>query len=130
MGYLHFIWNAWMLCIIFLFEFMVKISYWILNFLFCKYLWIPVNIKKICSYPHNGYLHRYRYGYEADIYPTVKVRGNFYLYPTRPIDIHVYGIRDYIKSSHWHPCLWYTRLYKGHVYGLKFPYKSYGWDHT
>ena len=29
----------------------------------------------------------YGYGYEANIYPTVKVRGSYYSYPTHPVDI-------------------------------------------
>jgi len=46
-----------------------------------------VDIKKICGYPHNRYLHGYGYGYEENIYPTGRVRGSYYLYPTHPVDI-------------------------------------------
>jgi len=40
-------------------------------FIFFKYLWVLVDIKKLCRYPHNGYLH----GYGADIYPADRVQG-------------------------------------------------------
>ena len=46
-----------------------------------------MNIKKICGYSHNGYLHEYGYKYEIDIYPIGRVWGSYYLYSTRPIDI-------------------------------------------
>ena len=30
---------------------------------------------------------RYGYGYTTDIYPACRVWGNYYPYPTRPVDI-------------------------------------------
>jgi len=30
---------------------------------------------------------RYGYGYGVDIYPAGRVRGSYYSYPTRPVDI-------------------------------------------
>jgi len=53
----------------------------------CKYPQIFVDIKKICEYPHNEYPHGYGYRYGADIYPADRVRGSYYLYPTRLVDI-------------------------------------------
>jgi len=63
-----------MLCIVFLFQFMIKICYEILKFSFVRYLWISINIKKLCRYLHNGYPHGYGYGYRTNIYPNGRVR--------------------------------------------------------
>ena len=48
-----------------------------------------MNIKKICGYAHNSYLHEYGSGYRTNIYPAGRVHGSYYPYPTRPVDILV-----------------------------------------
>jgi len=41
-----------------------------------------------CGYEKNKWVpDRYRYGYGTNIYPAGRVWGNYYPYPTRPIDI-------------------------------------------
>ena len=71
-----------MLCIAFLFEFMNLLLN--IKIFFYKYSRVPVDINKICGYSHNGYPHG------ADIYLVGRVRGSYYLYPTRPVDIPTY----------------------------------------
>jgi len=56
-------------------------------------------IKKICGYPHNGYSYEYGYGYGANIYPTSRVRGSYYPYPTCPVDIPMYNDIYKVKAS-------------------------------
>jgi len=59
-----------------------------IKILFCKYPQVLMDIKKICGYPHNGYPHEYGYKYGTNIYPTGRVRGSYYPYPTHLVDIH------------------------------------------
>jgi len=46
----------------------------------------------------------YGYGYRTNIYPAGRVRGSYYPYPTRPVDIHSFGppylFYDFV-------CLWF-----------------------
>jgi len=48
-----------------------------------------MDIKKICGYPHNRYLHEYENEYEVDIYLAGRVRGSYYPYPIRSVDIPI-----------------------------------------
>jgi len=69
------------------FKYVVK--YYFFCFLNSRgYPWISVKIKKICEYLHSRY--PYGYGYEANIYPTGKVRGSYYAYLTCLVDIPRY----------------------------------------
>jgi len=43
-----------------------------------------MDIKKICGYLHNGYLHEYRDEYEIDIYPVDRVRYRGTIISIRP----------------------------------------------
>jgi len=45
-----------MLCIVFYLNLQLKYVVKYLFLFFCKYPWVPVDIKKLCGYPHNGYL--------------------------------------------------------------------------
>jgi len=77
-----------MLYIVFLFEFMVNICCkYLFIYLFCKYSRVPVDIKKLCKYPHNRYPHGYEDGYEMDMYQMGRVWGSYYPYLTYPIGI-------------------------------------------
>ena len=48
-----------------------------------------MNIRKICEYSHDKYLHRYKNGDETNIYSTSKIRESHYLYFYPPICIPV-----------------------------------------
>ena len=72
-----------MYCI--LFEFTINILKYVVKYLFlffCTYLRVPVDI--LYGYP-DGY--EYEYRYVVDIYTASKVRGSYYPYPIRPVDI-------------------------------------------
>jgi len=52
---------------------------------FCKYSWVFVDT---CGYEKNRRIpDGYEYRYRTIIYPAGRVRGSYYLYPTRPVDI-------------------------------------------
>ena len=65
---------------------------------FLRYPWISTDIKKICGYLHNGYPHGYEYGCETDIFSAGRVRGNYYSYPIRPVDIPNLSILSFNKN--------------------------------
>jgi len=78
---------------------MISVQGYFLSIDFKKSSWISMDIKKICGYPHNEYLHGYMYEYETDIYPSNKVHGSYYLYLIRQLTslILIYIIIKLIK---------------------------------
>jgi len=55
MDYLNFVYNLWMLYIVFYLNLRLKYVVKYLFLFFYKYLRVPVDIKKLCRYSHNGY---------------------------------------------------------------------------
>ena len=47
------------------------------------------DLKIILLCPLRHFWSRSATGYEADIYPVGRVRGSYYPYPTRPVDIPI-----------------------------------------
>ena len=94
-----------MLCIIFYLNLRLKYVIKYFEILFCKYLRVPVDIKKMFRYLYNGYPHEYGDEFGADIYQASRVPGSYYLYLIRPIDIQLplVGNHGYTIASETKP---------------------------
>jgi len=57
---------------------------------FCKYLRVPVDIKKYAGTRIMDTSTNINMGAGTNIYPVGRVRGSYYSYPTRSIDIFMH----------------------------------------